>query len=97
MVEAHVGVSGGHYAGKETMRKILQAKLWWPTVHMDTRKYCRNCNKCQRMGKQSLCDEMPLVPKITLQDFDKWEVDFVVPISPTGKRTGACYIITAID
>ena len=38
---------------------------------------------------------MPLAPQITLQAFDKWAVDFVGPISPSGKRTGACYIITA--
>ena len=37
---------------------------------------------------------MPLVPQITLQAFDKWVVDFVGPISPPGKRTSACYIIT---
>ena len=51
MVEAHAGVSGGHYVGKETVHKILQAGLWWPTIHMDTRKYCRDCDECQRIGK----------------------------------------------
>ena len=51
MDEVHAGVSGGHYAGKETMCNILQARLWWPTVHMDTRKYYCDCDKCQRTGK----------------------------------------------
>ena len=32
-----------------------------------------------------------------MQAFDKWVVDFVGPISPTGKRTSARYIIAAID
>ena len=44
--EAHVGVTGGHYVGKETMRKILQAMLWWPTLHADTKDYCRSCDVC---------------------------------------------------
>ena len=40
---------------------------------------------------------MPLKPQITLQAFDKWAIDFVGPINPPGKRTGARYIITVTD
>ena len=40
--EAHVGVAGGHYAGKVTVRKILQVRLWCPTMHADARYYCHN-------------------------------------------------------
>jgi hypothetical protein len=32
-----------------------------------------------------------------LQDFDKWEVDFIGPINPLEKRSLARYIITVID
>ena len=31
--EAHAGVVGYHYAGKATVRNILQAGLWWATMH----------------------------------------------------------------
>ena len=34
---------------------------------------------------------------MTLQAFDKWAIDFVGPINPPGKRTGARYIITATE
>ena len=40
---------------------------------------------------------MPLNPQVTLQAFDKWAIDFVGPINPSGKRTGARYIITVTD
>ena len=33
---------------------------------------------------------------VTLQAFDKWEIDFGGPINPPGKNTGARYVITAI-
>ena len=40
---------------------------------------------------------MPLNPQVTSQAFDKWAIDFVGPINPLGKRTGARYIITMTD
>ena len=40
---------------------------------------------------------MQLVLQVTLQPFDKWDMDFVGPINPPGKWTGACYIITATN
>jgi hypothetical protein len=33
--EAHEGITGGHYTGKETAQNILRAGLWWPTLHKD--------------------------------------------------------------
>ena len=37
---------------------------------------------------------MALDPKITLQAFDKWDVNFVGPINPPGIQKCARYIIT---
>ena len=34
---------------------------------------------------------------MALQAFEKWAIDFVGPINPPGKKTGARYIITATD
>jgi hypothetical protein len=52
---------------------------------------------CQRVGKPSRRDEIPLAPQLTLQAFAKWAIDFVGPINPPRKGAGACYIITATE
>ena len=51
--EAHASVIGGHYAGKETTRDILQEGLRWPNLHVDAKEYYRGCDSCQRTGKPS--------------------------------------------
>jgi hypothetical protein len=40
-------------------------------------------------------DEIPLIPQVTLQVFDKWVVAFVGIINPPSKISGERYIITA--
>jgi transposase InsO family protein len=97
LVEAHEGIAGGHYAGKTTVQKVLHAGLWWPTLHIDAKDYYRACGVCQRVGKPSRRDEIRLAPQLTLQAFEKWAIDFVGPINPPGKHTGARYIITATE
>jgi hypothetical protein len=58
--ECHSGVAGGHVGGKDTTRKILQAGLWWPTMFKYAKEYDWACDVCQRVGKPSLHDELPL-------------------------------------
>jgi hypothetical protein len=45
--EAHEGIAGGHYAGKETTQKILRDGLWWPTLHKYAKEYYKACDVCQ--------------------------------------------------
>lgn len=40
---------------------------------------------------------MPLQPQVKLQEFNKWEIDFVQPINPPKKITGERYIITVTE
>jgi hypothetical protein len=35
LAEAHEGIAGGHYAGKDIGQKLLCTRLWWPIVCND--------------------------------------------------------------
>eukprot|EP00253_Pinus_taeda_P015057 PITA_15057 len=86
---------GSHFAAKRTTFKVLQVGSYWPALHQDARRYTTRCDQCQRMGKPTPRDEMPLQPQEALKPFDKWGIDFIGPIDPpSGQKK---YIIVCID
>jgi len=78
LTESHEGIVGGHYTGKKTTQKVFRDGLWWPTLHIDAKDYYRACDICQRVGKPSRRDDMPLAPQLTLQEFDKWSISQMI-------------------
>jgi hypothetical protein len=93
--EAYEGIDGWNYAGNPTTQKVLCIGLWWPIVHKDAKEYFHTYDVCQEVGKPYIRDEMPLMPQVTLQVFDKWVVDFIGPIHPLERRSRDRYIITS--
>jgi hypothetical protein len=94
LAESHEGIARGNYAGKDTTQKVLRAGLWCPMIHRDSKEYYQTCDVCQRVGKPKRRDDMPLQPQVKLHAFNKWTIDFMGPINPPAKRTGARYSIT---
>ena len=56
----HENASGGHFASQKISRKVLQSGFYWPFLFKDAHTMCRECNKCQRLGKISRHHMMPL-------------------------------------
>jgi transposase InsO family protein len=95
--ECHNEVAGGHVGGNSIAQKFLQAGLWWETLFKDANLYARSCDVCQRAGKPSQQDELPLQQVRALHAFEKWVVDFIGPINPTTKHSKDRYIITTTN
>ena len=49
--EVHEGITGGHFAGNATARKVMSAGLWWPTLFKDAARHAKVCDPCQRIGE----------------------------------------------
>lgn len=77
LVFCHELQCGGHFSGPKIAWKVLQSGLFWPTLFKDAHDYCQQCDICQRTGRISKRDEMPLVNNLVVDSFDVWGIDFM--------------------
>ena len=49
--EAQSRAAGGHFLVDITIKKILQAGMWWPSINKDCKDKIAQCDACQRIGR----------------------------------------------
>ncbi|CAN1293896.1 Retrovirus-related Pol polyprotein from transposon 17.6 [Linum perenne] len=94
MQQCHSGPTGGHHGANRTARKVFTAGFHWPTVFRDCQDFVKTCDACQRTGKISNRNEMPMQISIAVEIFDVWGIDFMGPFPPS---MGNKYILVAVD
>ncbi|KAI3682101.1 hypothetical protein L2E82_50133 [Cichorium intybus] len=90
----HASACGGHFSGRKTGYKVLEAGLYWPTIFRDSHRTAKECINFQQLGNISKRDQMPLNPILVVDIFDVWGIDFMGPF-PTSH--GYVYILVAVD
>eukprot|EP00253_Pinus_taeda_P008673 PITA_08673 len=94
--EFHAGNGGGHLYWKSTADKILRARVYWPSLFTDVKKFVMSCHKCQTFeGKKKLLP-LPLKPISTERPFQQWGLDFIGEIQPLSSGQHR-WILTATD
>ncbi|RVW24517.1 Transposon Ty3-I Gag-Pol polyprotein [Vitis vinifera] len=90
----HENACGGHFASRKTAMRVLQSGFWWPSLFKDAHEVSKGCDKCQRLGKLSRRNMMPLNPILIVDFFDVWGIDFMGPFPMS---FGHSYILVGVD
>jgi hypothetical protein len=94
--ELHKGNAGGHFSHDITVRKVLDAGYWWPTLHQDAVRYCQSCHKCQLTGGLPKTVSSKFITQLPAEVFMKWGLDFMGSVKKT-RYTACRYILVATD
>jgi len=90
----HTLACGGHFSAQKTAAKVWQSGFFWPSLFKDSFKFCKACDRCQRLGTMSRRDMMPLNPILIVEIFGVWRIDFMGPFPPS---FGFEYILVAVN
>jgi len=75
----------GNFADKRTTNKIFSLGYYWLSLFKYEKQYVKRCDNCQRVGKPTPSNEIPLQPQVLIESFEKWDLSFVGPIYPPFK------------
>ena len=69
--ELHKGNASGLFSQDITLRKVLEAGYWWPTLYKDTYKYYQTCHECQKTGGLLKSFSTKLITTLPAEPFRK--------------------------
>ncbi|RVW69847.1 Retrovirus-related Pol polyprotein from transposon 17.6 [Vitis vinifera] len=84
----HENACGGHFASQKKAMKVLQSGFTWPSFFKDSHIMCRSCDRCQRLGKLTKRNQIPMNPILIVDLFDVWGIDFMGPFPMSFDKYG---------
>ncbi|RVW92647.1 Transposon Ty3-I Gag-Pol polyprotein [Vitis vinifera] len=90
----HENACGGYFVSQKTAMKVLQSGFTWPSLFKDAHIMCRSCDRCQRLGRLTKRNQMPMNPILIVELFDVWGIDFMGPFPMS---FGNSYILVGVD
>ncbi|WJZ91316.1 hypothetical protein VitviT2T_010400 [Vitis vinifera] len=90
----HDSACGSHFASEKIAMKVIQSGFWWPSLFKDAHSMCKGCDRCQRLGKLTRRNMMPLNPILIVDVFYVWGIDFMGPFPMS---FGHSYILVGVD
>ncbi|RVW20213.1 Transposon Ty3-I Gag-Pol polyprotein [Vitis vinifera] len=81
----HESACGGHFASQKIAMKVLQLGFCWPSLFKDALTMCKSYDRCQRLGKLTHKNMMPLNPILIVDLFmygalNSWDL-FLCPLA----------------
>ena len=88
--------AAAHYAGDRTCQQLLDAHVWWPTMHEDAHGFARTCLQCDRLrGPSKGYFNQGTLKQIDTSFFNEViEVDVLGPLLPDHDNS---YIFVIVD
>ncbi|RVX05731.1 hypothetical protein CK203_027375 [Vitis vinifera] len=88
----HENACGGHFASQKIAMRVLQSGFCSLFKYAHT--MCKSCDRCQRLGKLTRKNMMPLNPILIVDIFYVWGIDFMRPFPMS---FGYSYILVGVD
>jgi transposase InsO family protein len=91
----HSSIWTGHYGTMKTLKRLGQARFWWPSLIHDVKIFCRQCQLCQQTKTSTKRIVYPLKQTSSSAPWAKTAMDFFGPLPAS--QLGNKYVLVVID